>query len=32
LEHEISCLRNSRSWRWTAPLRRIFDMLSILGR
>lgn len=25
LEREINALRNSRSWRWTAPLRRLVD-------
>ncbi len=29
LERELSGLRNSRSWRWTAPLRRLFDMLKV---
>ena len=27
LEQEIMTLRNSRSWRWTAPLRRVFEMV-----
>ena len=29
LERELSGLRNSRSWRWTASLRRLFDMLKV---
>ena len=29
LEREMSELRNSRSWRWTAPLRWLFDMLKL---
>ena len=28
LEQAIIGVRNSRTWRWTAPLRRIFDVLS----
>jgi hypothetical protein len=28
LEQETGGIRNSRSWRWTAPLRRLFDTFS----
>lgn len=28
LEQQISDMKNSRSWRWTAPLRGAFDLLS----
>jgi glycosyltransferase involved in cell wall biosynthesis len=26
LEQEVRGLRNSKSWRWTAPLRRVYDI------
>lgn len=32
LEQEIIGIRNSRSWRWSAPLRHLFDLVDGLRR
>ena len=31
LEQDMTAIRNSKSWRWTAPLRRLFDIVTALG-
>jgi chromosome segregation ATPase len=32
LEQELTGMRNSRSWRWTAGLRSVFDMVGAITR